>query len=72
MELKSDWKLIVKKAWSMRFMALSALAGGIAALLLFIPELYKLSLAQIIGLIILSMAFNFLAMYSRVIAQKDL
>jgi hypothetical protein len=56
----------------MRFMALSALAGGIAALLLFIPELYKLSLAQIIGLIILSMAFNFLAMYSRVIAQKDL
>lgn len=66
MKLYDNWKTIVKKAWSMRLMAVAAVLSGVeVALPLFVDSLPRGVFA---GLSILAVSGAFVA---RLVAQKD-
>lgn len=65
-QLHSDWKLLLRKAWSIRFMAMAAVFGtGEAMLPLFTDAIPRNALAL---LTLISIAGG---MWSRLIVQKD-
>jgi hypothetical protein len=67
MRLNEEWKLIVKKAWSIRLLVLAAFMSGIEVILPF----YSTSIPQ--GLFAaLSFAFTAGAFVARIVAQKGL
>lgn len=70
--LYPNWKTILKKAWSLRFMALSGLCSGLILILPFyqsdIPR-NEFSLLMVLCSI-LSPVFSGLAMVSRLVKQK--
>lgn len=72
MKLYENWKTILVKAWSMRFMALSAVCGGAAFAIGLLPTFITPTLGRILLLAGLSAVFNLLAMWSRLVAQKGL
>lgn len=69
MNLRDDWKNIVKKAWSVRLMLLAALLSGVEVCLSFlggIPGITQGVFAAIAGLV--SMA----ALAARLVAQQSM
>lgn len=67
MQLDNDWKIILRKAWSVRFMLLAALLSGAEAILPF----FSLSIPRSTYLPILFI-LTVAALFSRVVAQKEL
>ena len=66
MKLLSDWKRIVKKAWSFRFMALAAALSGVeVALPYYAEQLPRGLFASLSGVVIVA------AMIFRLVAQKE-
>lgn len=66
MKLLSDWKSILKKAWSVRFMALAVIfTAAEVALPLYVHDLPRALFASLSGLAIVG------AMLSRLVAQKE-
>jgi hypothetical protein len=72
MKLYDNWKTIAVKAWSFRFMALAAIANGAALVVSFLPGFITLTMAKMLGLALLNVVFTMLAMWSRLVAQKEL
>lgn len=74
MKLYSNWKTIVAKAWSLRFMALSGLCSGLILVLPFyqvdIPR-NQFSFLMVICSI-LAPVFSGLAMVSRLVKQRSI
>lgn len=68
--LDEQWKLILTKAWSMRFMALGALCAFVGIITSVLPGLIQMTVWRMVGLAVLTLIFNFLGMWSRVVAQK--
>lgn len=67
MQLYSNWKEILTKAWSIRFMVLAGLLSGIEVILpLFNDSLPKTLFAA------LSLVFVTAAFVARIVAQRDL
>jgi predicted histidine transporter YuiF (NhaC family) len=65
-----NWKAVLTKAWSMRFMALSALCSGVAVALGLLPGFTQLTLWKVAGFAGAAVAFNLLGMWARLVAQK--
>jgi hypothetical protein len=66
MKLYDNWKEILRKAWSIRFLAMAGLLSGIEVILpLFHDDIPKNIFAA------LSMLFVSLAFVSRLVAQRD-
>jgi uncharacterized membrane protein YtjA (UPF0391 family) len=63
-----EWRDVVKKAWSMRFMIIA----GIASAVELIVALYFQSIVPKGIFIVISLIATALGMFSRVVAQKDL
>ena len=68
MNLYANWRDILKRAWSIRFMALAAVLSALEALLTLFPEVLPLDRAVLAGLVPLVIAAAFIA---RLVAQKD-
>jgi len=67
MRLRTDWRVIVRKAWSVRFMALAALLTGFEVVVpIVFAELPRLPFAA------LSFAAVAAALVARLVAQKGL
>jgi hypothetical protein len=67
MQLLDDWKAILTRAWSMRFMLLASLFG---ALELALPAFEGLMPPKVFA--VASLTFTFLAAISRLVAQPSL
>jgi hypothetical protein len=65
--LASDWKDILKKAWSIRFIVLAGLLSGLEVILPFFST--KMPPGVFAGLSFAAVAAAFV---SRIVAQKDL
>lgn len=66
MKLHSDWKRIVRKAWSFRFMVFAAaLSGFEVALPFYADQLPRGLFASLSGIVVVA------AMISRLMAQKE-
>lgn len=66
MKLDSEWKRIVKKAWSIRFMALAGLLTGLEVTLPFFSD--AIPRGVFAGMSFLAVGGGFVA---RLIAQKE-
>ena len=69
MTLYSNWRVILRKAWSIRLMLLAGALSGIEALVTIYPDALHLergTLAVIVPLIIAA------ALVARLVAQQDL
>ena len=67
MQLYDDWKVILKKAWSIRFMLLAGILSAVEVILPFFEDRFPRGLFA--GLSGLSVGAAFIA---RLVAQKDL
>ena len=73
MRLHDDWALILRRAWSVRFMALSGACSGIGAgLTIAQPYLGVNPLWVSAGAGIAACGAAFAGLYSRVVAQRNL
>jgi hypothetical protein len=72
MQKLENWKLVLHKAWSMRFMALSAVCSGVAVALGLLPGFTQLTLWKVVGFALAAVVFNMLGMWARLVAQKNL
>ena len=72
MTLNDNWRAILTKAWSMRFMALSSLSNGALVVITLAPDLLPKSWRVVASVAVLAIVFNGLAMWSRLVYQKDL
>ncbi len=66
MKLYDDWKVILKKAWSIRFMILAAVLSGIEVALPYFEEAIPQGLFAGLSALAVSAAF-----VARLVAQKD-
>lgn len=67
--LRSDWRTILRRAWSVRLILLASLLTGLEAALPFLPEMTYLppgTLAAIASVV------TGLALLARVVAQRDM
>lgn len=62
-----DWKLVLKKAWSVRLMALAALLTGCEAVLPFVSGVFQRGTFALLTFFVVTGA-----LLSRFIAQKEL
>lgn len=67
MNLYPNWREILKRAWSIRFMALAAVLSALEALLTLFPEALPLDRTALSWLVPLIIAAAFIA---RLVAQK--
>jgi hypothetical protein len=67
MKFKDDWKHIIRKAWSVRLMAVAAVLSGIEVALPFFASEIPLGTFAIA-----SAAVTAAALVARVVAQKDI
>ena len=67
MKVNSQWKRIVKKAWSIRFIALAGILSGAEVILPFFSDALPKGLFAILSFCAVSGAF-----ISRLIVQKDI
>ena len=70
MRLLYNWKDILKKAWSMRFMALAALSAGASLFLTVLPQIIEVDILTLSALSLLTIVFTFAGMWSRLVDQK--
>ena len=66
MKLYDNWKDILKKAWSIRFMVLAAVLSGIEVILPFFNESIPKNIFAALSFICVSAAF-----IARLVAQRD-
>lgn len=67
MHLASDWKLILKKAWSIRLLVIAGLLSGVEVAMPLLPwDIPPAIFASLSGL------FTMAAFIARIVAQKDL
>ena len=71
MKLYENWKTILKKAWSMRFMAISSLCNGALVIVYVAPDMLPKKWLVVVLIALASIVFNFLGMWARLIHQKD-
>jgi uncharacterized membrane protein YdfJ with MMPL/SSD domain len=69
MNLLSNWREILKKAWSVRFMAIAVLFSAIEVAVAFLPHFYAVPTGIFATL---SIAAAVAALIARFIAQKTL
>lgn len=69
LRLKSDWHLILLKAWSIRFILLAGFFSGVETVVTFFPD--AIPLPQFY-LAILAFLSTVLALVSRIVAQRNL
>ena len=67
MKLLEDWKEILRKAWSVRFIVLAGVLSGIEVILPFFADAIPRGVFAILSFAAVSAAF-----VSRIVAQKDL
>jgi len=67
MKLASDWKEILKKAWSIRFMLLAGVLSGVEVILPFFAQDIPRGIFAVLSFLSVGGAF-----VSRLIAQRDL
>jgi hypothetical protein len=67
MSLISDWKRVLKKAWSMRLMLLAGLLSGCEAVLPMFSDSIPRGVFAMLTMLVIP-----LAMLARVIAQKEM
>ena len=67
MKLSYDWKVILKKAWSVRLMIVAALLSGIEVVLPFFSEAIPKGTFAALSFLAVSSAF-----IARLVAQKDM
>ncbi len=67
--LKKDWRNILKKAWSIRFIAAAGFFSGVETVVTFFPE--AIPLPQFY-LAVLAFVCTVLALASRILAQRNL
>jgi hypothetical protein len=67
MKLLEDWKEILRKAWSIRFIVLAGVLSGIEVILPFFADAIPRGVFAILSFAAVSAAF-----VSRIVAQKDL
>lgn len=72
MTLYDNWREILRKAWSLRFMALASISNGVILVLALVPDLLPKTWGVVIALGISTALFNLLAMWSRLVTQKGL
>lgn len=65
--LYDNWKDIVKKAWSIRFIVLAGLLSGCEVILPFFSDAFPRHTFAILSFVAVAAAF-----VSRIVAQKDL
>lgn len=66
MKLYDNWKSIVRKAWSIRFMVLAGIFSGAEAILPLFQDAFPRGLFAALSAVTVSVAF-----VSRIVAQKD-
>lgn len=67
-----NWREIIKRAWSIRFMAVSAVCNGALVIVAVAPDMLPKKW-WIVGVIaIASIVFSLLGMWARLVAQKGL
>ena len=66
MALDSDWKHIIKKAWSVRLMIAAALLSGVEVALPFFSESVPRGVFAALSFVVVGAAF-----VARLVAQKD-
>ena len=67
MTLLEDWKEVLRKAWSIRFIVLAGVLSGIEVILPFFADAIPRGVFAILSFAAVSAAF-----VSRIVAQKDL
>ena len=65
-QIDDNWRIILKKAWSIRLMLLAALLSGIEVALPFFTDRFPQGVAGVLSLFV-TMA----ALIARVVVQKD-
>lgn len=66
MTLDSDWKCIIKKAWSVRLMVIAAILSGVEVALPFFASAIPPGMFAALSFLAVSSAF-----VARLVAQKD-
>lgn len=67
MKLASDWKRILRKAWSVRLMILAGLLSGLEVILPLFMDSIPRNLFAVLSMLTISGAFM-----ARIVAQKDM
>lgn len=67
MQLVTDWKLILKRAWSIRFIVLAGVLSGVEAVLPYFSDAIPRGTFSTLTLVVTSFA-----LIARVTSQKDL
>lgn len=67
LSLDSDWKKIIKKAWSVRLMILAGFLSGVEAILPMFADFFPRGMFSILTVTVIT-----LAMIARVTVQKDI
>jgi hypothetical protein len=66
MKLYDNWKEILRKAWSIRFLAIAGILSGIEVILPLFNENIPKSLFAALSLVFVTLAF-----VARIVAQRD-
>ena len=66
MKLYSNWKEIIRKAWSIRFMLMAGVLSGIEIVLPLFADQFPRSIFAALSFVFVSAAF-----VSRLVAQRD-
>jgi hypothetical protein len=66
MKLKPNWKEVVRKAWSVRFMVIAGILSGCEVALPLIGDAFPKNIFALLSFLFVSAAF-----VARLIAQKD-
>lgn len=72
MTLYDNWRQILRRAWSMRFMYLASISNGAILITALVPDLLPRTWAVVIVLGVSTMVFNVLAMWSRLVYQRGI
>lgn len=66
MQLGDNWKLVLKKAWSIRFIVLAGILSGCETILPLFSETFSRGLFSVLSFLAVTGAF-----VSRLVVQKD-
>lgn len=69
MQLKEDWHLILRHAWSVRFIVVAAVLSGFEVVVTLVPDLFHLPTP---ALAVLAFVSTSSALVARIVVQKNL
>ena len=70
MKLYDNWWLLLKKAWSMRFMGLSAMCNGALVVVAVAPDMLPKTWGVVFSIALAAVVFSLLGMWARLVKQK--